>query len=203
MANSLRNLAGCTVSFMPETHPDYPNRLRYLNVHASHPDLGVLAKMRCLIVSHRNGDGFLQMMDDESHEMMQFSTALFDAYGNVRPWLIDGGYRSGSMCWGPELNMGMMVYIEDLTVEERVRFYFLGHYFSGLSSNGLLNQFRSHGVGSWLLQSFFQSFTERNAFRDHITYFCWPMPPRNQPDANWDAKVEQVNTFFRKVSVSG
>lgn len=130
MADLPLNLAECTVKFDLEAHHDYPNRLHYLNAVAQHPKLGELAKMRCLIVDRRyvfktHGD-FLQIMDDESHEMMEFSTTLFDAHSNVRPWLVDLGYRSGSGCWGTELSTGGMVYIEDLTVKESASLSFAG-----------------------------------------------------------------------------
>ncbi|KAF8181841.1 hypothetical protein BJ912DRAFT_979314 [Pholiota molesta] len=81
--------------------------------------------MRCLLVdcryvfkTHRD---FLKIMEEESHEMMEFSTTLFDAHSNVRPWLVDVGYRRGSGCWGAELSTGGMVYIENLTVKESLR----------------------------------------------------------------------------------
>jgi hypothetical protein len=122
MAKLPFNLAECTVKFDLEAHHEYPNRLHYLNAVAQHPKLGELATMRCFLVdcryvfkTHRD---FLKIMEEESHEMMEFSTTLFDAHSNVRPWLVDVGYRRGSGCWGAELSTGGMVYIENLTVKE-------------------------------------------------------------------------------------
>ena len=45
---------------------------------------------------------------------------LFDKYSNVRPWLVDGGSKSGSGCWGKELSVGDMLYVEDLMVKKEV-----------------------------------------------------------------------------------
>lgn len=59
-------------------------------------------------------------MDDESDEMMHFSVDLFDDNTNVHLWLIDGSHRSGSGCWGQELNKSPVIYLEDLTVKEKV-----------------------------------------------------------------------------------
>lgn len=127
MADLPLNLHECTVKITQEAHYEYPNRLSLLNVVARHPKLGELAKMRGIIVGRRpqfktHGD-FLQMMDDESEESLHFSEGLFDTHSNVHPWLIDGGYKSGSGCWGKELNEGQIVHFEDLTVEEQASLF--------------------------------------------------------------------------------
>jgi hypothetical protein len=127
MADSALNLAECTATFKPGKNHDYPKRLRYLNGVARHPILGELATMQCIMVERRDfykshGD-FLQMMDCESDELLQFAKALFDANSNVRPWLIDGGYRSGAGRWGAELSSGDILYILDLTVKEQVNLF--------------------------------------------------------------------------------
>jgi hypothetical protein len=129
MATLPLNLDECTVKITQEAHyePEYANRMSSLDVVARHPQLGELAKMRCTIVGRRSlfkthGD-FLRMMDEESDELMQFSKKLFDAHSNVQPWLIDGRYKSGSGCWGKELNKGQIVHFEDLIVKEQVSLF--------------------------------------------------------------------------------
>ncbi|KAF8959930.1 hypothetical protein BDZ97DRAFT_1835620 [Flammula alnicola] len=51
-----------------------------------------------------------EIMDRESQEMQEFEVTVFDKYGNVRPWLINGGRRTGSGCWGTELNQWLSVF---------------------------------------------------------------------------------------------
>jgi hypothetical protein len=63
---------------------------------------------------------FLEIMDEDSQELHEFSATLFDKYSNVRPWLVDGGARSGSGCWGTELSVGDMLYIEEVYVKKEV-----------------------------------------------------------------------------------
>ncbi|KAF9479090.1 hypothetical protein BDN70DRAFT_834943 [Pholiota conissans] len=181
MVDSPINLSECTAIFEPEAHYDYPRRLQYINGSVQHPTHGKIAKLRCILVMSRyvyktNGD-FMQLMDNESHELMEFSTTLFDPLSNIRPWLIDGGYRSGSGCWGEELNTGEILYLEDLTVEQ---------------------SYRRSGVGSWFLQKLLNSDFVLGFMRESKVY-CWPMPPGAASDSNdWDAQIEQVNMFFRK-----
>lgn len=61
-------------------------------------------------------------MDEESDEMMRFSTQIFDDDMNLLPWLADGGRRSGTGRWGEELNRGDIIYVQDVNVNPRVRF---------------------------------------------------------------------------------
>ena len=102
--------------------------MQYLNATLTHPSLGELATARCLQIQGRirfkNAEDFLEIMDEDSQELNEFSVALFDKYSNVRPWLVDGGAKSGSGCWGTELSVGDMLYIEEVAVEKEVFFFF-------------------------------------------------------------------------------
>ena len=49
---------------------------------------------------------------------------LFDKYNSIRPWLVDGGAKSGSGCWGSELSFGDILYVEDVLVEEVCSLFF-------------------------------------------------------------------------------
>ena len=123
MATSL-NLAGCTPTFTTEKHCENPERMQHLNVTLTHPVLGVLATVQCMKIFGRlrfkNNSDFLEIMDEESQELHEFSVGLFDKYSNIRPWLVDGGAKSGSGCWGTELSVGDMLYLEDVLVMEEV-----------------------------------------------------------------------------------
>lgn len=128
MATSL-NLAECTPKFGTEKHLEHPETLQYLNATLTHSVFGQLATARCLKILGRmrfkNTGDFLEIMDEESEELhgFNFSVGLFDQYSDIRPWLVDGGARSGSGCWGTELSVGDMMYIEEVRVKEGVCFF--------------------------------------------------------------------------------
>ena len=126
MATEL-NLSKCTPNFITEAHCVYPETMQNLNVTLSHPTLGELASVRCVQIHprirfKRTGD-FLEVMDDDSQELQEFSIGLFDKYSNVRPWLVDGGPKSGSGCWGTELSIGDMLYLKEVIVKKEVCFF--------------------------------------------------------------------------------
>jgi len=51
--------------------------------------------------------------------------------------LVDGGAKSGSRCWGTELSVGDILYIEDVLVKEEVCSFFVCALL-GVDSFGLL-----------------------------------------------------------------
>lgn len=114
---SLNNLS---FEFEAEESCDYPEQLHTLSGSAIDPVHGLVATLRgyCIYREHLEGD-FLAMMDDESQELHEFSVALFDRDGMIKPHL-KNGFRSGSKCWGDELNEGTLIYLEDITVGEKV-----------------------------------------------------------------------------------
>lgn len=119
------DVSQCTAIFEVEPHLEYPGRLSTVTGKATHPTLGEVATLRGLKLQARyawkQAGDFTEIMDGESDEMMHFSTEVFDNDMNLQPWLADGGRRSGSGCWGDELNRGGMVYLEDVTVKNQVR----------------------------------------------------------------------------------
>ena len=64
---------------------------------------------------------FLEMMDADDKSLHEMSLTLFDKHSNLRPWLMDGGLRSGSGCWGDELSHGDLLYVQELRVPKEVR----------------------------------------------------------------------------------
>jgi len=55
-------------------------------------------------------------MDEESQKLHEFPVGLFDKYSNIRPWLVDGGAKSGSGCWGRRVYQEeeVWVYVRDV-----------------------------------------------------------------------------------------
>ncbi|KIM47235.1 hypothetical protein M413DRAFT_440719 [Hebeloma cylindrosporum] len=169
------SVADCIPKFTTEKHYQNPKRMQYLSVKLMHPTLGELAYAVCLQINSRaqfkNAGDFLEVMDEDSQETQCFSMALFDKYSNIRPWLVDGGSKSGSGCWGTELSEGDMLYIVDLTVKD---------------------EYRSRGVGSYLLQKILASYCVGHAF-------CWPTPiASNKPKAEWAQEQADITAFYRK-----
>ena len=119
------NLSQCIAAFEVKPHPECPQRLSTVTGKATHPTLGEVATLRGLKLHVRyawkQAGDFHEVMDGESDEMMRFSTEVFDSNMNLHPWLADGSRRSGTGCWGDELNIGGFVYLEDITVKNQVR----------------------------------------------------------------------------------
>ncbi|KIM49897.1 hypothetical protein M413DRAFT_439023, partial [Hebeloma cylindrosporum] len=181
MASIQLKLSECTPKFTVVKHDEYPERMQYLNATLMHPTLGELATARCLQISARlrfkNAGDFLEIMDEDSQELHEFSVGLFDKNSNIRPWLVDGGPKSGSGCWGTELSVGDMLYIEDFRVTE---------------------DFRRRGVGSWLLQEVLTS--SHMGYRGHA--YCWPTPLDSTKDkAEWMKEQAAITAFYRKVLI--
>jgi hypothetical protein len=113
----------CHVSFNVQDDDENPHTLKIITViatHHAHQD--PVASIEALKILRRFCKGqFLDVMDEDSDEMHQFSVALFDKFGKVRPWLISEGHRSGTGCWGEELNIGELIYIKDINVNDPVR----------------------------------------------------------------------------------
>ncbi|KIM34664.1 hypothetical protein M413DRAFT_450130 [Hebeloma cylindrosporum] len=169
------NLSHCVPKFTTEKHYQYPKRMQYLSVKLTHPTLGELAYATCLQIDSRvqfkNAGDFLEVMDEDTQEMHDFSMSLFDKYSNIRPWLVDGGSQSGSACWGTELSGGNILYVFNMSVKD---------------------EYRRRGVGSFLLQKILTSYCVGHAF-------CWPTPIASKKSkAEWAQEQADITAFYRK-----
>ncbi|KAJ7655625.1 ankyrin repeat family protein [Mycena polygramma] len=167
-------LKDLTLASKAKNHWQYPRVIQTLSVQVKHPQNGKIATLTAWRISRVYCVGsFLEIMDEESDEMHQFSVTLFDKHGRLRPHLIGPGYRSGTGCWGREMNTGVLVYILDIDVNQ---------------------QYRNHGVGSWALSQFLTS--------EHVqsddTVVCWPTPVGIRDKALWDTARNRQIAFFRK-----
>ncbi|KAJ7655651.1 ankyrin repeat family protein [Mycena polygramma] len=167
-------LKDLTLAFKAKNHWQYPRVIQTISVQVKHPQNGKIATLTAWRISRVYCVGsFLEIMDEESDEMHQFSVTLFDKHGRLRPHLIGPGYRSGTGCWGREMNTGVLVYILDIDVNQ---------------------QYRNHGVGSWALSQFLAS----EHVQSEDTVVCWPTPVRIHDKALWDTARNRQITFFRK-----
>jgi len=65
---------------------------------------------------------FLRILDEDEEELAQFSSTLFNKFGEIRPSIVEDEKFKGTGCWGRELNEGMLCYIYYVYVaEESVR----------------------------------------------------------------------------------
>lgn len=71
----------------------------------------------------KNTGDFLEVIDEESRELQEFSLGLFDKYDNIHPWVVDAGAKSVSGCWGTRLSVGDMLYVENVNIKEVCPFF--------------------------------------------------------------------------------
>ncbi|KAF8990808.1 hypothetical protein BDZ89DRAFT_1054754, partial [Hymenopellis radicata] len=136
------------VFFTPEQGHEKWN-VRPLSGTVTHPTLGEVATLSGYRIYRRMLWGkFLVLMDEESQELHEFSITLFDKNGLLRPHF-KTGYRSGTGCWGDELNEDVLAYIEEITVKE---------------------EYCRQGIGSQLVQGLRES--KYNPRISNIV--CWP-----------------------------
>lgn len=113
-----------TLEMEVEKHDEHPRAIQIISLKVKHPEFGDIVSLDAWRISRAYCAGsFLEILDEDTDEMHQFSVTLFDKYGAVRPHLVDPGYRSGTGCWGREMDSGELVYILDITVKDSVRFF--------------------------------------------------------------------------------
>ncbi|KAK7057664.1 ankyrin repeat family protein [Favolaschia claudopus] len=174
--NTSRALLGCLgLQIDVENHWEYPRVIKTISVQVEHAQLGNIGSMEAWRISRgaHCGDRFLEIMDEDMDEMHQFSVALFDKCGHVRPELVDAGYRSGTGCWGREMDSGALIYILGITINE---------------------SHRGQAVGTWALAKFLES--------EHVqaedTVICWPTPVGIRDKEIWKVTRTRQIAFFRK-----
>ncbi|KAJ7736870.1 ankyrin repeat family protein [Mycena metata] len=173
-ANPAVDLNVLTLNIEAEGHSEHPNFIKILSVQVKHPELGDIVSLDAWRISRAHCAGsFLELMDEDMQEMHDFSVTLFDKLGHVRPHLVDPGHRSGTGCWGREMNSGELLYILDMSVKE---------------------PYRNKGLGSWTLLKFLGS--EHVEVED--TVVCWPTPVGIRENDVWNSVRSKQIAFFRK-----
>lgn len=115
------NLSQLTSNISYTKHDEYPRVLQQITFEVVHPSYGQIASVQVWrIVRSQCREDFLEIMDGESQEFLEFATALFNKNGRVKSHLVEPGFRSGTGCWGEELNVGELVYIMDISVKAPV-----------------------------------------------------------------------------------
>ncbi|KAJ7503111.1 ankyrin repeat family protein [Mycena galericulata] len=163
-----------TLEIKSEKHWEHPKAIQIISLTVKHPELGDVVSLNAWRISRAYcADSFLEILDEDMDEMHQFSVTLFDKHGSVRPHLVDPGYRSGTGCWGREMDAGQLVYILDMSVDQK---------------------HRGRGIGTWTLRQFLGS--------EHVqiddTVICWPTPIRIRDKDIWNSVRTKQIAFFRK-----
>ncbi|KAG5717938.1 Proteasome subunit alpha type-4 [Termitomyces sp. T112] len=168
-------LDDCSFSFSMQGNYDHPRIFRNINLKVTHPELGHVGSLYAVkILRHLCENAFLEVMDDHSDELQQFSLALFDKFGRVKPWLYQPGNRRGTGAWGKELDNSTIVYVLNAFVNDKLR---------------------GKGLGSKMIESLLASkYVETGT----DTLMCWPEPATKMEQNEYEElKRKQVN-FFRK-----
>lgn len=111
----------CSFKAAITPHTDHPHILQYVCLKAIHPTRGVVGEIRALQIHRNRCEGDLhEIMDEESRELIAFASTLFDKYGRLREELIKNECLKGTGVWWRELDEGILLYIFNVTVKERV-----------------------------------------------------------------------------------
>ncbi|KAJ7116328.1 hypothetical protein C8R44DRAFT_627744 [Mycena epipterygia] len=157
---------------MPHEHRAHPDTLQLLTLTIRHPKYGEIGRITAVRIQHRCDGIFLEVMDIDT-EMFTIASALFDKYGEVRPWLVDNEYHKGSGVWGRELNEGKLIFIFCVSVDA---------------------PYRKQGIGCWALEQLYAS----QYVEQEDKLLCWPSPiPRPDPN-EWLSAFDGIVDFFRK-----
>ncbi|KAK7032909.1 ankyrin repeat family protein [Favolaschia claudopus] len=161
-------------NFLKHEHRMRPDTLQSLMLSIKHPSYGEIGYISATRVQYRSGGYglFLETMDVDN-ELFAIGSALFDKYGEIRPWLVDNEYHKGSGLWGRELNEGKLIIIRCVSVDPA---------------------YRKQGLGSWALQRLYSSeYVDKD---DKI--LCWPSPIPRPPSEQWIPVFDGIVEFFRK-----
>ena len=117
----------CTAHFGVIPHEEFPRALKYVDIHATHPDHGRVGSLRALKISRKPiGGEFLMVMDSDSQELSEFATTLFDRMGHLKPEFTEHEYQKGAGVWGRELDEGLLLYVLSVNVPQvRTRYYMI------------------------------------------------------------------------------
>lgn len=111
-----------TVQVTTEPHDEHPRLLKHIYINAQHPMDGRVGSLVALEINRDKCRGdFISILDEESQELSEFATTLFDKFGMLKPELVEHEHLKGTGVWGRELDSGKIIYVVSVDVEEKVR----------------------------------------------------------------------------------
>ncbi|KAK7057699.1 ankyrin repeat family protein [Favolaschia claudopus] len=172
--DSTPNPIALTLRCKAQGHLEYPSCIEIISAAIDHPQYGNIGSLKAWrIYRSRCPGAFLRILDQDNSEMHTFSITLFDKFGHARPELVNPGYRSGTGCWGRELDSGALVYILGFNIRPA---------------------YRGQGIGTRALSQFLAS--EHVKIDDIV--ICWPSPSRIHDRCLWSITRSRQIAFFRK-----
>jgi hypothetical protein len=111
------------LKFKVERHWNHPEIIRMINLSVwNHPNDKEPIVTLCAwkIIRETCRGRFLKVMDEVDEDLFHCALTLFDKSGDVKPYILEKGFHSGTGCWGEELNSGELIYIFDMHVHEDV-----------------------------------------------------------------------------------
>ncbi|KAJ7581864.1 hypothetical protein C8J56DRAFT_1168494 [Mycena floridula] len=171
-----------TLKFSNKKDHEWPRQLSRCILTVKHPLDGQIGTLHAIVV-HRAiiSTDFLEVMDEDSQETLEFSIKVFDKHCRVRRHLVEPGARAGTGCWGEEMNSGNVIYLKDMTVNDK---------------------FTGQGIGSYMLAKLVAS----DVVKEDDIIYCWPAPSGGgmfalspeEPKKRWNAIQDRQINFFRK-----
>lgn len=111
-----------TIQMTTEPHDEHPRLLKHIYINAQHPTDGRVGSLVALEVDRDKCRGdLILILDEESQELSEFATTLFDKFGRLKSELVEHEHLKGTGVWGRELDNGKIVYVVSVDVEEKVR----------------------------------------------------------------------------------
>ena len=111
---------GCKATLAVKPHFEYPQALKTMKVKVKDPQRGLVAELNALSIDRSKCNDFLATMDAESDELRNLALRIFDREGKLHRRLVDHEYHRGSGCWGPEMDSGILIHINDIDVPQEV-----------------------------------------------------------------------------------
>ncbi|KAI0072687.1 hypothetical protein K474DRAFT_1711372 [Panus rudis PR-1116 ss-1] len=170
------NLSECTISYKVRQDVEFPRVVKNVSLTVNHPKCANIATAYAYLFTRAACRGeFHYVLDHELDELAEFSTTLFDHNGNLRSDFIEHEHHRGTGVWGREIDKGVLVYITDVTVEEK---------------------YRRAGVGAWALRKFLGS--KYVGPEDCVIVWPFPSPSARRASAKVKLTMDDVIAFYRK-----
>lgn len=111
----------CSFKAAITPHVDHPGVLEDVCLKAIHPTHGVVGEVHALQIHRDRCHGYLHdIMDKESDELLAFASTLFTKYGRLREEFMENKCLKGTGIWGRELDEGILLYIFNVNVKDKV-----------------------------------------------------------------------------------
>jgi hypothetical protein len=107
-------------NFMKSEHRMPPDTLQLLTLSVRHSAHGEIGYITAIHVRRLCYGLFLEVMDVDT-ELFTITSAIFDKYREIRPWLVENEYHKGSGLWGRELNEGNLMIVLCVSVDAEVQ----------------------------------------------------------------------------------